>query len=310
MRWVVVVAVPLAACGLNLAGSLPDSTEDGGATEAAPVDASSSDAPDDVPPLPDDASVLACALDAGATVSVLAAANEVCPTGTTESVVHTAPVAGAGACTCGTCTSTKNPTCSTAAIAFSAGATNACNEISRTHNNVTDNVCTDFGAGGAVTLTGFHRWGSLAPQAGTCTAASMRDATKVTTTMLKECAPQNAKAACDALAANARVCIERGAGSCGGAFPVAAIVGSGGDVACADCSCVRGASGCVADYHGNSNCGDGVKHTHPLNNTCAGTNGASGVAYFKLRASGVTCVATAGAATPTLKNARTLCCTR
>jgi hypothetical protein len=242
--------------------------------------------------------------DAG--VVMLPTGDAGCPMGSTQQNFETNPQAGAGSCTCGACTPTADPTCG-GNLAWAWGSSNQCGAGNQNYSNVTNNACTSFGFG-SFNLANYNEWGLKNPVGGTCTAPTIADTSKVTTTSLRACVANAPAQVCAAQQAGGfRYCIDA-QGACSGAYSVAMTVGTGPSLSCAACGCTRGATGCSVDYYGSSNCTT-ILHTAAMDGTCTTTNGANGVSHFKVHASGLTCTATPGAATPGLANARNLCCT-
>lgn len=300
----------VAACGLSVVGQ--GLAEDGATPDAADARAADGSTPSDrdggaVDARPPFDAAAVC--DAGLPTSgviVLPPPGGGCPSGTTEQVVQTSPVAAAGACTCGTCTPATAPSCAGDNLEVTWGGTNACATSSAKYD-VTDGTCIDWGYG-SFDLVAYHGWQKRNPTAGTCTAAKIEDASKVTTTALRTCAGAPAEAACSAVLAGARVCIEADGGACAAPFSETIHVGDGTTLACADCGCAHTATKCTVEYHGNSSCTQ-LKYTTEANGVCARTNDAKNVEFFKVTPTGVTCTATPGAASVSLTNTRTLCCT-
>lgn len=300
-----VLLLGVAACGLSVAGK--GLAEDGtvpGSSDATPSDRDDG-AVGDASPTFDAAAVCDAGLGTAAAV-VLPAGGGACPSGTTEQIVQTSPVAAAGACTCGTCTPATAPSCAGTGLGVSWGGSNACGTSSDKYD-ITDNACIDWGYG-TFDLVAYHRWQARTPAPGTCTATKIEDAAKVTATAVRTCTGATAEATCTAVLAGARVCIESDGGACAAPFASPLHVGDAPALACAECGCTHTATKCTVEYHGNSSCTD-LKYTTEANGVCTRTNDAQNVQYLKVYPGGVTCNATPGAATASLTNPRTLCCT-
>lgn len=292
-RWLAAaLGCALAACGISAVGEMTSNAPAGD----APVDGSVSH----------DASP-SCDARPDAPVVFLPADGATCPTGTSEETVQTNPQVSANACTCGACTPTADPACNagTISVSYSTG-NSSCNEGTLNYANVPNETCTDFGVG-TVTQADYERWPARTPTGGTCTAAAMPDQTKVTSTPLRRCVASAPEAACLVPSAGQKKCIESTA-PCGGDFPVTVAYGSAAQVECAACGCTRGATGCVVEHFSDGAC-TMMRYQQTLDGTCQRTDDATNVRYFKVRATGLTCISTPGAATASLANPRTLCCT-
>lgn len=289
----------LAACGLSVVGQ--GLAEDG----TAPTSADASAVEDATRPGVDAAVVCDAGLGAAAVV-ILPAGGAACPSGTTERIVRTAPVAAAGACSCGTCTPTTAPSCAGNDLGVSWGSNDACGASSDSFD-ITDGACIDWGYG-IFDLVQYHRWQARTPTAGACTAAKVEDAAKVTSTEVRTCTGAAEGVACTAVLAGARVCTESAGGACAAPFSVELDVGDGVSLACGDCGCTHAATKCTVEYHGDATCTQ-LKYTTEANGVCTRTNDAQNVQYLKVYPGGVTCTATAGAPTTSLTNPRRLCCT-
>lgn len=313
-----VCAAALTACGLSVTGqftgdALPDDDASAPPADATPradgttndEDASgTSDATADVSMLDVDAGAI-CDSGLSSSVVILPANGVACPSGTSEKTLQTSPVATAGACTCGTCTPMTNPSCNGVNLGVTWGGSNSCGSGNDSYD-VTDNICIDWGYG-TFSLVAYHAWNARTPTAGSCTAASTPDATKVTTSAFRHCVPTSASAVCEAQASGQKLCIDSGGAACAGAFSKTVVAGDTGSVTCAACACSRTSAKCTVEYHTDSNCTQ-LRYTTEANGTCTRTNDATNVRYLKVFPSPATCNATPGAATPSLTNAKTFCC--
>lgn len=241
-----------------------------------------------------DASVLVLPVDAGA-----------CPTGTVEKMFQTNPVAVAGACTCAACTPVTNPSCAGADLDVTWGGSNSCGSGADSYT-ITDNACIDWGYG-QFSVVDYHGWELRTPTAGSCTAGPVTDVTKVTSTPVRTCVPSNEDSICAAQLSGQRLCVES-SGACSGVFSQAVAVGDQATVACGACGCSRTSTKCVVEYHSNSTCTN-LRYTAEANGVCTRTNNATSVQYLKVFAATPTCASTPGAATPSVTNPKTLCCT-
>jgi hypothetical protein len=267
----------------------PSDAGDGGPTDAG---ADASDAGTCDASVPDGGLVLLPPGDAG------------CPMGSVQQILATNPQAGVGACTCGACTPTADPTCG-GMLSVNWGGTSSCVSGPLFFANVSNDTCTSFGL--TFNTADYNRWTQKVPTGGSCTASAVADLGKVSTTEVRTCVANAPSQVCAAQAAGFRTCIDS-PGSCSAPYSVPLTVGTGPTLSCGACSCTRGASGCVVDYYGSSQC-TAVLYTHEMDGQCTQTNNANGVSHFKVHATGLTCNATPGAATTGLQDARDLCCT-
>lgn len=293
------LAATLVACGISAIGQLEGDAPNRVGDSGAPVsdDDATTSTDGDVP-------IVGC--DGGAGVVFLPADGGACPSGTTEDTVQIDPQPGAGACSCGTCTPTADPSCNVGAISVDYGSNGNCSSGTLSYTNVPSDTCTDFGLG-TVQQAAFEKWPARTPTGGSCTATAVPDPTKVTTAPLRRCVATSADAACLAASATLRRCVESTA-SCAGDYPVAVTYGDGATVTCGACACARGATKCIVEHFSDSACTQS-RYMQDLNGVCTRTADATQVQYFKPHATGLTCVATPGAATPALTNSKTLCCT-
>jgi hypothetical protein len=298
-RWgATILAGALVACGISAVGQRASDSTALDASVDAPVranDDAESDA--NVEPTP-----MSC--DGGLGVVFLPEGTAVCPSGTTESTTQTDPLPSPGACSCGACTPTANPTCNVGAISVDYGDTASCAVNTLAYPTASES-CTDFGLG-TVTQAPYEKWQARAPAGGACTAAAITDTTKATSTTIRRCVATTAEAACLPSSTVLRKCVESSA-PCGGEYSIAIVVGDGAAASCAECTCTRGATKCVVEHFTDGACTQ-LRYQQDLDGACQRTDDATNVHYFKVRAEGLTCVASPGAASAALTNPKTLCC--
>jgi hypothetical protein len=170
-----------------------------------------------------------------------------------------------------------------------------------------DDTCTDFGLG-TFTLVAYDQWSARTPTGGSCTATPTTDASKSSSTTLRACVANDATTACRPPAPGERKCVVSEGTPCGGEYPNAVEGGDSVTIACGACTCARSATKCIVDYFSDGACNTTPRWTQDLDGVCRQTNSATNVRYFKVHATGLTCTATADAATASLTNPRTLCC--
>jgi hypothetical protein len=155
----------------------------------------------------------------------------------------------------------------------------------------------------------YNRWNRV-PKGGSCTAAALGDATKVTTTAVRQCVPNASAGVCAAVAAGQRTCVpsDLDGGACTGMFSVPVVVGDTASLTCANCGCTRTASACNVEYHDTHDCSAAKLYERLADDTCVMT-GRPYIQAIKVYPKNVTCAATPGLATAGLANSRTLCCT-
>ena len=250
-------------------------------------------------------SVASCQTDLGAPDAVIVAADA-CPEGTTEkSIVHSNPTAGAGACACGDCTATSD-LCAGASFTWHWSSDNLCTANMKSYNVPNDGACVPVTAGVNTKLDVYNMW-SRTPIAGTCTAAKAPALEKVTTKTFHQCAPNPGGTFCRG--SDARVCVPGdSSGTCPTAFPVALVVGDGPKLDCGECTCERKATACHIEYHNDASCTT-KQYERDADGQCLKTG--QPVTYtIKMFPTGATCTTVAGAATASLTDSRTLCCTQ
>jgi hypothetical protein len=300
----VCAALGVASCGLSLVGQMGSDgapTAEGGASSTSSSSSSSSGS---VPP---DGAVGCDSGLGSAGVVLLAPDGGACPSGTTEQTVEADPVAQAGACACGTCIPTSDPSCAGGSFTWTWGSTSSCTPGTQDYT-VPSNGCFSV-FGGNTTIAAYNAWKVRAPQGGACTAPSVAFTAKVTTTAVRQCVPNSGVDVCAAIASGQRACVaaDPDGGTCAGTFSVPLVVGDGATVSCEACGCTRTATACNVEYHSDSTCTN-KKLERPADGLCDAT-GTPSIQSIKVVPLNVTCTPTPGAATASLTNARTLCCT-
>jgi hypothetical protein len=239
---------------------------------------------------------------------ILPADGGACPFGTTEQTLQTAPQANAGACTCGACTPTTEPTCAGPNFTWTWGPSNTCTVGPANYNVTADNACVVIFANMSTTIDVYNRWNRV-PQGGSCTAAAVADTTKLTTTAVRQCIP-TASGLCAAVSGGQRTCVpgDVDGGACTGMFSVPVVVGDGASLGCEACGCARTATACNVEYHDTLDCSATKKYERLADNQCLPT-GTPMIRAIKVYPTPATCVATPGLATAGLTKSRMLCCT-
>jgi hypothetical protein len=199
---------------------------------------------------------------------------------------------------------TTEATCAGNDFVWTWGGSAACTSGPNSYNVTADNACvTIFGSN--TTLAAFNKWDRV-PQGGVCSAAGVADSTKATTTAVRECVPNDG--ACAVPSVNDRVCVpgDPDGGTCAGVFSVPLVVGDAAKLECAACGCSRTGL-CHVEYHGNDTCTD-MRYEREADGTCIQT-GTPSIQTIKVYPKNLVCNTTPGAATASLTNAKTLCCT-
>jgi hypothetical protein len=305
------VPLGLLACGLSLTGVAVDEGAEAGASSSSGAaasgstsgDASGGPSGDSGPVVPIDP------CDAGALPAqafILVPSSASCPKGTTDRAVQTAPQAQAGACSCGTCTPSADPSCADSSFDWRWGGDNNCTSGGPMSYNITaNNACINLQSGNNFTLAGYNRWPTITPTPGSCTATAVTDGTKVTATALRACTPTAGASVCGTLGPGERLCAPA-TGACSGALSHAVTIGDTATVSCAACGCSRTATQCNVEYHDNTSCTHMV-FQRPADNQCDAT-GSKSVGTIKVYPMNPTCTASPGTATASLSNPQALCC--
>lgn len=321
-------ALFLVGCGLENGGlENGPSTDDGGITPDTSVmdqtvgDTTSMDVVNEPgPPQP-------CSQDAGACVAAIPAgwslvayaANRAtgCPSNYQTDDVVTAPVAGAGSCDCG-CSVGTQPVCDVGSIAFKTG---DLNDTLCMGGGVTINVngpgCTSGGGTVAAHVLG----NVIAPSGGTCTAPTIADKTKVTSTAARACRvpPQCQEEFCNgSVPAGFQACIAKSPSQvCPPGWNVAApnVVGNDVTLSCSGCTCqINQTSTCTnakVDFFKDNQCNGSPDSTVVVDGTCKVPSGVGqNVDHFKYSATLTTVCQGAGPKTPAVDvaNPVTICC--
>jgi hypothetical protein len=305
-----VLGLGLGACGVFLggpdemiaagdSGPLPDGAIDGAIDDVSMMH--------DVVTLPETGMDCDAGAMATATMLVLAGASG-CPMGTMEEDLVTNPVADAGACTCGACMPTMKPQCNGMST-WTWGGTNQCSPGNKPFT-FTDSQCLAQG-GNIPNLAAYNQWSTLTPSAGTCTAMSQADNSKVGSTPLARCIvpAMRQDILCGAeLAGGYKFCVPANDGGCSAPYTDGVIAGSATTLGCTDCGCTLTASSCTIEYHHDANCTT-LLLSRTMDNTCTATNGVGPIDHFKIFAANPQCTPTPGSAKTGLANSTRMCCT-
>lgn len=331
VRRVALLLVLCVGCSIDEGGGLGVSDPDAGAPDAFSPDVGAADVtPADVttdpieepsPPVActGDASVCTGAVPPGWAVTAFAPNRATaCPVNFTTNEVVANPLASAGACTC-SCSVTTQPSCALGAVKLTYSGDNKCGTAGSTYNLATAGACTDFNAG-TFTLISHHQYTKLGLTQGTCSGASIPDASKVGATGMRTCDPPPACAedVCGgAVPAGMRACIvASGDVACpAGPFSAkAAVIGVGPPkLSCGTCSaCGISQSACgngTVKFWGDGSC-TVSKGSITADDTCNATGGASGVNHFTYEnpVQNVKCVPGTSSPAVDLGAVRTVCC--
>lgn len=238
-----------------------------------------------------------------------------CPSNFLASDLVSDPVAPANTCVC-TCNIATQPSCSIGVATLNFGSTSQCTGAPSNYNITANGQCVDFGFGN-FTENAFQKWTKLGLTAGTCNGSATADASKLTATPVRACAPSPA--------CNEDVCngtVPAGFKSCithdndltcpAGPFTQKFLAGTSTSAQCSTCSACTISAQCGAATvrsYGDAACTI-LKDSITADGTCNTTAGATLVNHFRYDApvQNVTC--TPGASLPTVDLAlkRTICC--
>jgi hypothetical protein len=308
VRCVVVawLASGLVACGFSGVGTL---SADGGTSSSSSGSSSSGGSGNGSDSGTSGGVAVECdAAVVDSNVVILPADGAPCPSGTTEQTVHTAPEAKDGACTCGACTPTADPSCAGANFTWRWGSSASCTDGPADYNVTANNACVEIFNPNNVTIAAYNRWVVRVPSGGACTAAPVTDPTKVATTAIRHCVPNATADLCAAISPGHRMCVPAvGTSACSGTFSVPVVVGDGSTLTCGACGCARTATACNVEYHGNTSCTSKLLE-RPADGTCIAT-GQPSMRSIKVYPINPTCTSTPGTPTASLTNPRSMCCT-
>ena len=303
------LAIALAACGFTAIGDLPandgagPSSTSGGPGGAGGPGVGGTDGGTSVSFVSCDSGLV----DPG--LVILPPDGGGCPTGTTEHIAETDPVALAGACSCATCTPTAEPTCAGNNFTWRWGPDNGCNSGPADYDVTADNAFVIiYPTGPLVQIDVYNRW-NRTPQPGSCTASGVGVPGKLATTTVRQCVPNANADVCAAVTSGQRLCVpsDLDGGACTGMYSTRIVVGDGANLTCAACACARTATACDVEYHDNETCTSKV-YERLADNTCIMT-GRPSIRAIKVYPKNVACTTTPGTASASLSNARALCCT-
>lgn len=229
-----------------------------------------------------------------------------CPTGTREQTRDTLPTAAEGACSCGTCTVSSEPSCAGADLRWEWGGNSACTDGPELYNITGDRNCiTLYAPGPPRQIAAFNHW-DRKPRAGACTATAAVDSSKVAFNKVRTCTPEATTACAAPRTANQRLCVVT-SGVCTGELSERVVIGDEPAARCESCGCTRTSTECVIDYFSDEGCNNLV-HTHKADGNCAATNSPT-LAAIRVFPSPPTCNLTPTKPLLTVTNERTLCCT-
>lgn len=190
------------------------------------------------------------------------------------------PSAAAGACTCG-CTVTAPPSCQNGTIIghFSTG-TGMCENAG---GNMVSNTCASDGFLGAFDVGNEHRYTPPPPTGGACTAAPVKDPTKLSfgaqgrlcqATVVPKCEAKTCAPSLDSAGVYQACIATTGDVACPAAFPTKHLVGTGAAFDCGPgCACGGVTATCrgALQFFATPNCVGAPGAVFPVNDTCVPT---------------------------------------
>jgi hypothetical protein len=162
--------------------------------------------------------------------------NTACPSGWTTSDVVASPIAGSGACSCA-CSVDVQPTCNDVTItrSYDADFTPSCNVAATTLTNASTTCQLIGGIGGLIVNKAHYEADRPKPVGGSCTTSSSKDASQVSATEARICAPSPSCTG-DVCRSAGRVCLAAdGDILCPSNYSSKTVVGTGTDLACSAC---------------------------------------------------------------------------
>lgn len=252
------------------------------------------------------------ALPAGWTLAAYEASRAAaCPAGYTQDDIVASPVAGAGACGCD-CAFDSPPSCTKGMVPTQYGF-NSCSQNGATLN-VDGSGCASLGFVGTLQT---HFSATPAPATSlACTASTLTDASKVTTSDQRVC---HAPTACEEdvcsgiVDAGFQACIVHdGDQACPSGWPTKTVVGGAATLSCAACTGCTGTADCTDEkvqFFSDANCNN-AGPTLAANTMCVASSQSVVAAYkYTATVSNAKCDGTGPkTATPGLTKPQTVCC--